>query len=140
MTERNRDMEIGCQLSLAALVLVACFAGIPPIFNVVVEGIAQSRASATPLRFSCSSCGEIEAVHEVTLGGGRKNVSTVTGDAVAMFIGMLTGGLSSHPVKVLEVDVRLQDGSLRVFHERMATGWQPGDRVKVSMGRIRPAS
>jgi hypothetical protein len=43
-------------------------------------------------------------------------------------------------VKVLEVEVRLQDGSLRVFHERASSAWQPGDRVKVAMGRIKPAS
>jgi len=140
MTERNRDMESGCQLSLIALVLVACIAGIPPLFNVFVEAIAQSRASAMPVRFSCSSCGEVQAVHEVTLGGGKKNVSTVTGDALAMFVGMLTGGLGSQPVQVLEVEVRLQDGSLRVFHERASAAWHPGDRVKVSMGRIRLAS
>ena len=140
MTERNRDMESGCQLSLIALVLVACIAGIPPLFNVFVEAIAQSRASVMPVRFSCSSCGEVQAVHEVTLGGGKRNVSTVTGDALAMFVGMLTGGLGSQPVQVLEVEVRLQDGSLRVFHERASAAWHPGDRVKVSMGRIRLAS
>jgi outer membrane lipoprotein SlyB len=140
MTARNRDMEIGCQLTLVALVLVACIAGIPPIFNVLVDAVAQSRISATPMRFSCRSCGEVEAVHEVTLGGGKHNVSTVTGDAIAMFLGMMTGGLGSQPVKVLEVEVRLQDGSLRVFHERASSAWQPGDRVKVAMGRIKPAS
>ena len=140
MGTRNRELETGCQLSLVALVAVAFIAGIPPIFNVIAEGIAQSRVSAKPMRFSCSSCGEVEAVHEVTLGGGRHNVSTVTGDAIAMFLGMMTGGLGSQPVKVLEVDVRLQDGSLRVFHERATSAWNPGDRVKISMGRIRPTS
>src|SRR5260221_13399890 len=118
MTARNRDMEIGCQLALIALVLVACLAGIPPIFNVVVEGIAQSRVSTAPMRFSCSSYGAVQAVHEVTLGHGKHNASTVTGDASAMVVALLSGKLGSDPVKVLEVEVRLQDGSLRVFHER----------------------
>src|SRR6185503_13143603 len=140
MNTRNRDMESGCQLALIALVLVACVAGIPPIFNVVVEAIAQSRISTMPVRFSCRSCGQVETVNEVMLGGGKHNVSTVTGDALTMFLGMMTGGLGSQPVKVLEVEVRLQDGSLRVFHERASSAWHPGDRVKVSMGRIKPAS
>ena len=140
MGTRNRELETGCQLSLVALVLVACVAGIPPIFNVVVEGIAQSRAAAMPMRFSCRNCGEIEAVHEVTLGGGKRSFSTVTGDAVTMVVGLLGGRRGSEPVKVLEVEVRLQDGSLRVFHERPSSAWNPGDRVKISMGRIKPAS
>jgi hypothetical protein len=140
MATRNRDMESGCQLALVALVAVACFAGIPPLFNVVVEAIAQSRISTMPMRFACGSCGQVETVNEVTLGGGKQNVSTVTGDALTMFLGMMTGGLGSQPVKVLEVEVRLQDGSLRVFHERASSAWHPGDRVKVSMGRIKPAS
>jgi len=140
MGTRNRELETGCQLSLVALVAVACIAGIPPIFNAVVEGIAQSRIAAMPMRFSCRSCGEVETVHEVTLGGGKREVSTVTGDAVTMFLGLVSGRLGSEPVKVLEVEVRLQDGSLRVFHERASSAWTPGDRVKVSMGRIRPAS
>jgi hypothetical protein len=140
MNSRNRDMESGCQLTLVALVAVACFAGIPPLFNTVAETIAQARISASPMRFACRSCGEVENVHEVTLGGGKHDVSTVTGDAISMLLGMLTGGLGSQPVKVLEVEVRLQDGSMRVFHERASSGWHPGDRVKIAMGRIKPAS
>ena len=140
MGARNRELETGCQLSLVALVAVACFAGIPPLFNFVVDTVAQSRISATPMRFSCQSCGEIETVHEVTLGGGKHNVSTVTGDAFSMVVGLLSGRIGSEPVKVLEVEVRLQDGSVRVFHERTSSAWNPGDRVKVSMGRIKPAS
>jgi hypothetical protein len=140
MTARNRDMERGCQLALIGLVVVACFIGIPPIVDVVTRAYVESRIDAPPIRFSCRSCGEVEAVQEVMLGGGKRNVSTVTGDAFAMFVGLISGRLSSDPVKVLEVEVRLQDGSLRVFHERASSAWHPGDRVKVSMGRIKPAS
>jgi hypothetical protein len=140
MDTRNRDLETGCQLSLVALIVVACIAGIPPIFNTVVEAVAQSRIVASPMRFACRSCGEIEGVREVTLGDTDHEVSTVSGGGIAMLFGLLTGKLGSEPVKVLEVAVRLQDGSVRVFHERASSAWHPGDRVNVSMGRIKPLS
>ena len=140
MDGRNRDMETGCQLSLIALVVVACIVGIPPIVDVVTNSIDQSRIDAASKSFACAACGEIEAVNEVTLGATNHDVSTVSGEGFAMFLGLLSGKLGAGPVKIIEVSVRLQDGSLRVFHEGVASGWHPGDRVKISMGRIKPLS
>ena len=140
MGTRNRDLETLSQLSLVALIVVACVVGIPPIFNVVVEAVAQSRIMAPPIRFACRSCGEVEDVREVMLGAAKHTGSTVVGDGYAIALSLLTGKLGSEPVKVREVEVRLQDGSVRVFHERMSSAWNPGDRVKVSMGRIKPLS
>jgi hypothetical protein len=123
MGPRNRELETGCQLSLVALIVVACFVAIPPIFNGVVDALVQARVEATPMRFACRSCGLVEDVRQVTLGAAKH-----------------TGKLGSEPVRVQEVEVRLQDGSVRVFHERLSSTWSPGDRVKVSMGRIKPLS
>jgi hypothetical protein len=140
MVTRNRDLETGCQLSLVALIVVACFVAIPPIFNGVVDALVQARVEAMPMRFACRSCGQVEEVRQVTLGAAKHTGSTVVGDSYAIAISLLTGKLGSEPVRVQEVEVRLQDGSVRVFHERLSSTWNPGDRVKVSMGRIKPLS
>lgn len=140
MDGRNRDLETGCQLTLIALVVVACIAGIPPIVDVVANSIVQSRINAAPTRFACGACGEVEAVDEVTLGATNHDVSTVSGEGFAMLLGLLSGKLGTGPVKVIAISVRLQDGSLRVFHEGKPSAWQPGDRVRVTMGRIKPLS
>ena len=141
MGARNRELETGCQLSLIALIVVACLAGIPPLVVAVSESIVDSRIAAAAPRFACRSCGQVENVREVTLGNAdRQNVSTVSGEGFAMFIALLSSKLGDRPVNVKEISVRLQDGSVRVFHEAVASGWNPGDRVKISMGRIKPLS
>jgi hypothetical protein len=137
---RNRGSETSCQIVLITLVAVACISAIPPIVGAVAQAIAQSRVEAAPLRFTCRSCGEIEDVHEVTLGITKYKVSTVSGDGIAMLLGLLTGRLGTEPAKILEVAVRLQDGSVRVFHEARSSAWKPGDRVKITMGQIRSVS
>ena len=140
MGARNRDLETGCHIALIALVVVACFAGIPPFIDGVTRVIVQSRIDAAPIRFACRSCGQVEDVRQVTLGDATHDVSTISGEGLAMFIALLTSKLGNEPVNVMEVSVRLQDGSLRVFHEAATSAWNEGDRVKISMGRIRPLS
>lgn len=140
MGARNREQETGCHIALISLVVVGCIAAIPPIFDSVSRAIVQARVNAAPMSFACRSCGEIEDVREVTLGAANRNVSTVSGEGFAMFIALLSNKLGNEPVNVMEISVKLQDGSLRVFHESMSSGWHPGDRVKITMGRIKPLS
>ena len=140
MGARNRELETGCQIALISLVVVGFFAGIPPIFESVSRAIVQAKADSVPMRFACRSCGHIEDVREVTLGAANRNVSTISGEGFAMFIALLSNKLGNEPVNVMEVSVKLQDGSVRVFHEGMASAWHPGDRVKITMGRIKPLS
>jgi hypothetical protein len=140
MATRNREGEFVCQILLAALVVVACVAGIPPIVETIVQSVAQSKADTARAAFPCSACGVVANVREVTLGASSYGVSTVAGDGVAMVLGLLSGKLGPASVKIYEVEVRLQDGSVRVIREGRAPAWLPGDRVKVVMGRIRPVS
>ena len=66
--------------------------------------------------------------------------STISGEGFAMFVALLTNKFGNRPANVMEVSVRLQDGSVRVFHEAASSAWHEGDRVKISMGRIKPLS
>lgn len=140
MGMRNRELETGCHIALIALVVVGCVAGIPPLVDGVTQAVVHARIVAPPMRVACRSCGQVEAVREVTLGAAKDDISTVSGESFAMFLALLTNKLGNQPVNVMEVSVRLQDGSVRVFHEGAPSEWSPGDRVKISMGRIKPLS
>ena len=137
MATHRREQEIGCQMALAALVVMACIVGIPPIVDTVVQSLAQSKADAARAALACGVCGVVEDVREVKLGAPKHEVSTVSGGGFAMLFGLLRGKLGTDTVKIYEVEVRLQDGSVRVIREGTPPAWKPGDRVKVVMGRIK---
>jgi hypothetical protein len=140
MARHNPELEIGCQLALAALVVVACIAGIPPIVDTVVHSLAQSKVDAARATLACGACGVVEYVREVTLGAPKYGVSTISGEGFAMFLGLLRGTLGTDAVKSYEVEVRMQDDSVRVIREATPPAWTPGDRVKVVTGRIKAMS
>jgi hypothetical protein len=140
MDGRNRELESGCHIALITLVVVGCFAGIPALVDGITQAVVHARIDAPPMRFACRSCGEVEYVREVTLDTAKHNVSTISGEGFALFIALMTNKLDNQPVNVKEIAVRLQDGSVRVFHEAATAEWNEGDRVKISMGRIKPLS
>jgi hypothetical protein len=135
VTNRDRRQDNGSQLVLIALVAVACVVGLPPIADVVVQSLAQPKADAV---VACRSCGVVEEVREVILEGAKNGISTVHGEGFAMFFALLKGKLGTAPVKIYEVEVLLQDGSVRVIREGTPPAWKPGDHVKVVMGKVRP--
>ncbi len=139
MATHNQKREIGCKIALTALVVVACIAGIPPIVDTVVRSLAQSKVG-TARALACGVCGVVENVREVTLGAPKHEVSTVSGEGFAMFFGLLRGELDTNAVKIYEVEVHLEDGSVRVIRESTRPAWKPGDRVKVVTGRIESVS
>lgn len=140
MATHNQELEIGCQMTLVALVVVACVAGIPPIVAAAAQSLAESKADSARAAFACGACGVVEDVREVTLGALKHNVSTVSGEGFAMAFALMSGKLRAGPVTIYEVAVRLQDGSTRVLREGTLPAWKQGDRVKVVMGRIRLVS
>lgn len=85
-------------------------------------------------------CGTVAAVREVNLGAVKYGASTVAGERFAMLIGLLTGKLNANAVQIYEVEVLLQDGSVRVIREATLPYWKPGDPVRIVTGRIKPLS
>jgi hypothetical protein len=134
------DADLGGQVLLAVLLTVACIIGIPPLVETVVQSIAQSKSDALRTGLGCKACGVVEDVRELTQGVAKHGVSTVAGDGMAMFFALLSGKLRTDAMKLYEVEVRLQDGSVRVIREATPPDWKQGDRVKVVMGRIKLAS
>jgi hypothetical protein len=130
-----RQQDIASNMVLIALVVVACVAGIPPIVDVLVQAYAQSKANTV---YACRACGVVEGVREVTLDSARYGNSSISGKGFAMLFALLKGTLPDAPVTVYDVEVLLQDGSVRVVREGTPPAWKPGDQVRVVTGKVRP--
>lgn len=110
----------------------------------------------------CSNCGNVESVREVTtrargsgvgaaggavlggllghqVGGGHgQDLATVAGAVGGAVIGNQVEG-NMKAVKSYEIRVRMDDGSVRVFHQRSAPRWRYGARVRIVNGALHDA-
>jgi hypothetical protein len=135
MTMQCRQQDVASNMVLIALLVVACVAGIPPIVDVLVQSYAESKANGV---YACRACGVVENVREVTLDSARNGNSSISGEGFAMLFALLKGNLPDAPVTVYDVEVLLQDGSVRVIREGTPPEWKPGDQVTVMMGKVKP--
>src|SRR5258708_7267637 len=116
---RHRQQDSISESLLLALLAVACVAGASPL----AEGLARALAPSIVAARECRTCGVVEEVREVTLNHAKHGVSTVTGEAFAMLLS-LRGKLGAAPAHVYEVEVLLQDGSVRVIREGSLPAWK----------------
>ncbi|MGZ5198585.1 MAG: glycine zipper 2TM domain-containing protein [Telluria sp.] len=110
----------------------------------------------------CGNCGNIESIRTITsrargsglgaaggavLGGllgnqvgsgNGRSLATVAGAVGGAVIGNQVEG-NMHAVHSYEIRVRLDDGTLRTFHQSSAPAWHTGERVRIVKGRLRPA-
>jgi hypothetical protein len=145
MTRGEReDAEIWLTLLFASLIVAACLAWIAPIVDSLAPNPKPGeRAGATGAEPACGICGVIEEVRDFESTASRHGVSTATGGqaGLAMIILSAFGGeLRFDPVRIYQVEVRMQDGSVRSLLSAIPPARKPGDRVKVVRGRIEPAS
>jgi outer membrane lipoprotein SlyB len=110
----------------------------------------------------CSSCGNIESIRQIKtraqgsgvgaaggailggllgnqLGGGHgRQLATVAGAVGGAVVGNQVEGNMKADVSY-EIRVRLDDGTLRTFHQHSAPPWRTGDRVRIVKGALRSA-
>jgi outer membrane lipoprotein SlyB len=110
----------------------------------------------------CASCGNVEAVRTITtrargtgvgaaggailggllgnqVGGGHgRQLATVAGAVGGAVMGNQVEG-NMKATHSYEIRVRLDDGTLRTFHQHSAPRWRNGDRVRVVKGALRAA-
>jgi outer membrane lipoprotein SlyB len=128
------------------------------------QGNSQSYppVAQAPVKAFCNNCGTIENIREVTKpgdGSGLGAVGGAVGGAVLgrqfgngrgkdllSVLGAVGGGFAGHQieksvrsVKSYEVQVRMEDGSLRTVTSATQPNWRAGDRVKVDGGGISSA-
>ena len=110
----------------------------------------------------CGNCGNIESIRQITtraqgsgvgaaggaiLGGLLGNqVGSGNGRQLATVAGAVGGAVMGNQVEgnmkanhSYEIRVRLDDGSLRTFHQHNAPAWRSGDRVRIVKGALRAA-
>jgi len=110
----------------------------------------------------CGTCGNIESVRTITqraqgsgvgaaggailggllgnqVGGGHgRQLATVAGAVGGAVVGNQVEG-NMKATTSYEIRVRLDDGSLRTFHQRSAPQWRNGERVRIVKGALRAA-
>jgi len=107
-----------------------------------------------PVAQACANCGVVESIREVKQSGDASGVGAVAGGVGGAVVGkqfgkghgndLLTvlgavgGAIAGHQVEknvrstvVYEVNVRMEDGSVRSFPQSTPPAWRPGERVRV---------
>jgi outer membrane lipoprotein SlyB len=110
----------------------------------------------------CANCGNIESIRTIKtraqgsgvgaaggaiLGGLLGNqVGSGHGRQLATVAGAVGGAVVGNQVEgnmkadtSYEIRVRLDDGTLRTFHQHSVPQWRTGDRVRIVKGSLRPA-
>ena len=110
----------------------------------------------------CGNCGNVESIRTITtrargsgvgaaggaiLGGLLGNqVGSGHGRQLATVAGAVGGAVVGNQVEgnmkatqSYEIRVRLDDGTLRTFHQHSAPRWRNGDRVRIVKGSLRSA-
>ena len=110
----------------------------------------------------CSNCGNVESVRAIKqraqgsglgaaggavvggllgnqIGGGHgRQLATVAGAIGGAVVGNQVEG-NMKATTSYEIRVRLDDGTLRTFHQTSEPQWRSGDRVRIVKGRLRAA-
>jgi outer membrane lipoprotein SlyB len=110
----------------------------------------------------CGTCGNVESVRTITtraqgsgvgaaggaiLGGLLGNqIGSGHGRQLATVAGAVGGAVVGNQVEgnmkanhSYEIRVRLDDGTLRTFHQQSVPQWRTGDRVRIVKGSLRAA-
>jgi outer membrane lipoprotein SlyB len=119
-------------------------------------------AEAEPRSNWCSNCGNIESIRQIKtraqgsgvgaaggavlggllgnqLGGGHgRQLATVAGAVGGAVVGNQVEGNMKADVSY-EIRVRLDDGTLRTFHQHSVPPWRTGDRVRIVKGALHSA-
>jgi len=110
----------------------------------------------------CGNCGNVESIRTITtraqgsgvgaaggailggllgnqVGGGHgRQLATVAGAVGGAVVGnQVEGNMKAN--HSYEIRVRLDDGTLRTFHQQSAPQWRTGDRVRIVKGSLRAA-
>ena len=110
----------------------------------------------------CGNCGNVESIHQIRtraqgsgvgaaggailggllgnqLGGGHgRQLATVAGAVGGAVVGNQVEGNMKADTSY-EIRVRLDDGTLRTFHQQSAPQWRTGERVRIVKGTLRAA-
>jgi outer membrane lipoprotein SlyB len=134
----------------------------PVVEHAPVVERAPVRGADTEASRWCGTCGNVESIHEIRtraqgsgvgaaggailggllgnqIGSGHgRQLATVAGAVGGAVMGNQVEG-NMHANTSYEIRVRLDDGTLRTFHQHSAPQWRSGDRVRIVKGSLRSA-
>lgn len=119
----------------------------------------QVAAADRPAKW-CGNCGNIESIRTITSRGRGSGVGAVggavlggilghqvgsgRGQSLATAAGAVGGAVignqvegNMHQSRSYEIRVRLDDGTLRTFHQSSPPAWHTGERVRIVKGHLR---
>jgi len=126
------------------------------------KAVATRTAEADSGSRWCATCGNVESIRTITTrargsgvgaaggailggllgnqigGGGGRQLATVAGAVGGAVVGNQVEG-NMKATHSYEIRVRLDDGTLRTFHQRSVPQWRNGDRVRIVKGSLRRA-
>lgn len=136
---------VSVPLAVGAVIFSGLLVGLGAVQGQSSLSLDASRfvtASGAPL--GCSSCGVVQDVREIANAGPGYEVSTVASsrdDLILILLSSLSGSkIGSAPRKIYEVNVRMDDGSVRAARLGVAPQWKAGDRVRFLKGRVESLS
>lgn len=160
MDTRANESIPRAPVAVAAAIVLVFVAAVALITGWFAPTLEQYRnASVVTARTVCNVCGVVEFVRELEPAGAPAGISVVPlgtsgpsrgfylssgrGEGAAILLSAFGTAIAGRPAaprsaRIHEVEVRLEDGSVRVLRDAGAPGWKPGDRVKVMRGRIEP--
>lgn len=121
------------------------------------------RAASTKVAATCANCGVVKSVNLIEKKGEGSGVGAVAGGVaggllgnmvgkgdgktVATVAGVAGGAYAGHQVektvrstKYYDIAVKMEDGSVRHFHQNTHPGLEVGQRVKIVNGAIQQIS
>jgi outer membrane lipoprotein SlyB len=133
-----------------------------PVARAPVSKPVQVAAADRPASNWCGTCGNIESIRTIShraqgsgLGAGAgavlggllgNQIGSGNGRSLATVAGAVGGAVVGNQVEgnmkastSYEIRVRLDDGTLRTFHQHSAPAWRTGDRVRIVKGSLRSA-
>jgi hypothetical protein len=143
MTRREReDAQMWVTWLVVSLIAAAGLAWIAPVVDLLAANPKTGEvAGTTGAEPSCGNCGVIEGVRERPPAASRHEaLADGRAGVVMMILGALGGDFRLYPTRIYEVEVRMEDGSVRTFQSATPSERKPGDRVKVVRGRIEQIS
>jgi len=146
MTRRERDeAQMWMTLLVVALAMALCLAWLASVLERVAPDLAPGVAAVTSgTEPPCGNCGVIENVRELRAAAARQegapHAAGGRAGIVMIILAALGGNFRIDPAKIYEVEVRMQDGSVRTIQSTTAPARRSGDRVRVVSGRIEQIS
>ena len=142
-TQANKPLHLPLLFGGIAAILVSSIAIgsltiSAPGFNGVSAPAEPPERAAAPVvaapgarAYRCAECGVIASIRKIEAPDEKTGVNASGRSAAG-------GEIEGKPGRIYEINIRLQDGSMRVINDVNPATWRPGERVTLIGGMQQP--